>query len=227
MHPALILSEHRVTWCCEVLPLSSTWMAESWAEGRRKRESFWSCLPALPSEPSQRLCGAFGSCPILSPMCLTFHDISPSFFLGLSSRLRGHPELLLSFQAPLEGNAVLPPLSCMLSWRLEAPSMPCGQSQWYSPLHLLFPGRFVSPAGQGPPSSSLDEEMSPRATSMPGLRVTHGAWGFALPSRDPGTVDRRGPEGTGAQGERPAVEEPPCLKQGYWPAAPVVTVGDL
>lgn len=119
MHPALILSEHRVT-CCEVLPLSSTWMAESWAEGRRKQESFWSCLPALPSEPSQRLCGAFGSRPILSPMCLTFHDISPSFFLGLSSWLRGHPELLLSFQGSIRGQCGPP--STVLHVELEVGS---------------------------------------------------------------------------------------------------------
>lgn len=79
------------------------------------QESFRSCLVALPPEPSQRLCGAFGSCPILSPMCLTFHDISPSFFLGLSSWLRENSVLLLSCQSPLEGNVVPPLLSSMLS----------------------------------------------------------------------------------------------------------------
>lgn len=51
---------------------------------------------------------------------------------------------------------------------------------------------------------------------MPGLRVQHGAWGFALPSRDPGTVDRCGPEGSGvrewSEGGETAAMEPPCLK---------------
>lgn len=62
----------------------------------------------------------------------------------------------------------------------------------------------------------------------PPLCLELWGWVFALPSRDPGTVNRRGPEGTGARGEKPAVGEPPCLKQSCCLAAPVAaTVGGL
>lgn len=95
-----------------------------------------------------------------------------------------------------------------------------------SPLHriLLFCEVCLSRWAR-PSLGAASEKLSPRATSVPGLRVEQGAWGLAVPSRDPGTVDRCGPEGTEAPGGRPSVEKPPCLNQSYWPAAPVATTG--
>lgn len=116
-----------------------------------------------------------------------------------------------------ECSVVLPPLPSTLSWRLEAPSMSLARASGV--LHgtdLTVPQKSVSPAGQSLPSHrAVSKELSLRASSVPGLRVEQGAWGFVLPSRDPGTVDRCGSEGTGAQGGRPSVEEPPCLNQSY------------
>lgn len=74
---------------------------------------------------------------------------------------------------------------------------------YFSHPHCTEPycsGKPVSPAGQGPCLGAASEELSPRATSVPGLRAEQGAWGLAVPSRDPGTVDRCGPEGTEAPG---------------------------
>lgn len=119
--------------------------------------------------------------------------------------------VLLSCQALLEGNVVLPPLS---SLRCPPSAVFHVELEVGSTFHVLWPEPVVFSNAHNrsvpcevclscctrPSLLAASEEMSSRATSMPGLRVQHGAWGFALPSRDPGTVDRCGPEGPGGLG---------------------------
>lgn len=124
---------------------------------------------------------------------------SPPHLLGPQLLAEGKPCVAPQLSGSIRGQCGLP--CTVLHVELEAGSTFC--VLWSEPVafsiahNLTVPCEVCLSCWTRPSLLAASEEMSPRATSMSGLRVEHGAWGFALPSRDPRPVDRCGPAGLG------------------------------